>query len=89
MSILLEEAKVEELHPVHVPGVENKAADWLSRPAKRKSCPRPPELGEVQVSEVRPRGEGFYPLPTPGRQPELWGASSGEADTGPWMSLFK
>ena len=89
LGILLETAKVEDLHLVHIPGVANKVADYLSRPSKWKGTSRPPELGDVQISECESRGEGYYALPAPGRRPELWGATDGEDGLGPWFSLFK
>ena len=89
LGILLEKAKIEDLYLVHIPGVANKVADYLSRPSKWKGSPRPPELGEVQISECESRGDGFYALPAPGRRPELWGASEGEDGPGAWFSLFK
>lgn len=89
LGILLEKAKVEEMRPVHIPGVANKAADYLSRPSKWKGTPRPAELGDVKITEVGPRSQGFYQLAPPGRKPDLWGASEGEEGLGPWHSLFK
>ena len=89
MGILLEKAKVEEMKLVHIPGAANKTADYLSRPSKWKGTPRPPELGDVKVTEVGPRGPDFYQLAPPGRKPDLWGASEGEEGLGPWYSLFK
>ena len=89
LGILLEKAKVEEMKLVHIPGAANKTADYLSRPSKWKGTPRPPELGDVKVTEVGPRGQDFYQLAPPGRKPDLWGASEGEEGLGPWYSLFK
>jgi len=89
LGILLEKAKVEEMKLVHIPGAANKTADYLSRPSKWKGTPRPPELGDVKVTEVGPRGPDFYQLAPPGRKPDLWGASEGEEGLGPWYSLFK
>eukprot|EP00435_Cladocopium_sp_Y103_P029227 s2680_g7.t1 len=89
LGILLESAKIEDIQLVHIPGVANKVADYLSRPSKQRNGPRPPELGEVQISECEPRGDGYYSLPPPGRRPELWGASEGEDGQGPWLSFFK
>ena len=80
---------MEDLRLVHLPGVANKAADYLSRPSKWKDSPRPPELGEVKVTEVGERGADFYPLAPPGRRPDLWGASEGSEGPGPWLSLFR
>lgn len=89
LGLLLETAKVEDLYLVHIPGIANKVADFLSRPSKWKDKPKPPELGEVQISECELRKEGYYPFPTPGRRPDLWGASEGDNGPGPWLSLFK
>ena len=89
LGILLEKAKVEDMRLVHIPGVANKAADYLSRPSKWKGTPRPTELGDVKITEAGPRSEGFYQLAPPGRKPDLWGASDGEEGLGPWHSLFK
>eukprot|EP00435_Cladocopium_sp_Y103_P075331 s22_g56.t1 len=83
MGIWMELFRVEDVQLQHIPGIANKVADWLSRPSKWKSSEKPAELGDVAISNCAERGEGFYPLPPPGRKPELWGASTGEADKGP------
>eukprot|EP00435_Cladocopium_sp_Y103_P068805 s699_g32.t1 len=79
LGILLETAKVEDIRLVHIP----------SRPSKWKGSSRPPELGDVQISECEPRADGYYPLPPPGKRPDLWGISEGDEGHGPWFSLFK
>eukprot|EP00435_Cladocopium_sp_Y103_P069897 s29_g34.t1 len=88
MGIWMEAYRVEDVKLLHIPGVANKVADWLSRPSKWKSTEKPAELGDVTISGCVDRSGEFYPPPPPGRKPELWGASTGEADTGPWHTLF-
>eukprot|EP00435_Cladocopium_sp_Y103_P001861 s2500_g1.t1 len=88
LGIALELFKVEDIRLSHLPGVANKVADFLSRPSKWAGQAKPAELGDVKVSETAPRTEGFYPLDSPGRKPDLWGATGPDQGRGPWHTLF-
>lgn len=86
LGVLLERFRVEDARLQHIPGAANSVADYLSRPSKWEKSPRPPEIKEGNISVSAVRGDDFYPLPTPGRRPELWGKSEGNDPTGPWMA---
>lgn len=86
LGVLLEKFRVDDAQLQHIPGAANTVADYLSRPSSWEKSPRPPEIkpGAISVSEVR--GDDFYPLPTPGRRPDLWGKSAEDDRSGPWSS---
>ena len=86
LGVLLERYRVEDAKLQHIPGVANKVADYLSRPSMWGKSTRPPEVGEGTISASVVRDDDFYPLPTPGRRPDLWGKSEDTDPTGPWMS---
>ena len=82
----MEKYKVEDARLQHIPGVAIKVADYLSRPSEWSMSPRPPEIKEGAISASAARGDDFYPLPTPGRCPDLWGKTADSDLAGPWMS---
>ena len=78
IGILLERHQVEHVKLQHVPGVANVVPDYLSRPSTWATKALPSALEGIKVASCKARGADFYPLPTPGRKPELWGASTRE-----------
>ena len=83
LGILLEKYHAESVLLRHLPGVANTEADYLSRSSTWATSNRPPSLEGKEFSGCRPRTGDFYPLPTPGRRPDLWGATSDDrAETG-------
>ena len=84
LSIFLERFRIEQIMLQHVPGVANKVADYLSRPSSWSTESLPSELHGIEISTGPSRHSGFYPLPTPGEAPDLWGAASMEEGTSPW-----
>ena len=84
LSIFLERFRVEHVHLQHVPGVANKVADYLSRPASWATQSLPEELHGIKIATGVPRSKDFYPLPTPGDAPDLWGASRSEEEISLW-----
>ena len=81
----MEKYKVETSSLKHVPGAANKEPDYLSRPSLWETTPTPEALKTVKVVKPRTRDGSFYPLPTPGRQPDLWASSNLEEDCSPWQ----
>ena len=86
LGILLEKHKVERIRLQHVPGAANVVPDYLSRPSTWSTKTLPTELHGIKIGTPRPRGGSFYPLPTPGRCPDLWGETASGAGAGPWRS---
>ena len=82
LGILLEKYKVERVRLLHVPG----AANVVRRPSLWATKELPKELHGVKIGTPRPRGGDFYPLPTPGRRPELWGVNASSDGAGAWAS---
>ena len=78
LGILFERHNIDETRLKHIPGVANKEADYLSRPSLWPTTPKPSSLEGRDFSSSRPRTGDFYPLPTPGRRPELWCVSPDE-----------
>ena len=76
MSLLLEELAIEKVTPVHIPGVANKAADFLSRPSQWDKVRLPKELEGVEIATPAGRNEFFYKLPSPAAAPDLWGVAA-------------
>ena len=73
LGITLETLQVEKLITCHIPGPANTVADYLSRPAKWSKVPRPDVLADFNIQVIEGRDEGFFSLPSPRSQPELWG----------------
>ena len=86
LALLLEKYGVEDVLLQHVPGVANGLADYLSRPSCWATTPRPAGLEGKEFSLARPRVGDFYPLPVPGRKPELWGSTNLDDEPGAWLS---
>ena len=86
LAILLEKYGVEAVALQHIPGVANEVADYLSRPSSWESKPKPQALQGREISTARGRGGDFYPLEPPGRQPDLWGSSQIDDESGSWLS---
>lgn len=84
LGIMLERFKVEEVKLLHIPGAANTTADYLSRPSIWKDKEKPEALRSVKVEAGRVRNAEFYPLPTPGRAPDLWLASVSEDGQSAW-----
>ena len=76
MSLLLEELGIEKVTPIHIPGVANKAADFLSRPSQWDKVRLPKELEGVEIATPAGRNEFFYKLPSPAAAPDLWGVAA-------------
>ena len=70
----------------HVPGAANVVPDYLSRPSLWATKEVPKALAGIKVATGKQRGASFYPLPTPGRKPELWGASTREEAPSAWLA---
>lgn len=73
LGIALEDAAVERVKTTHLPGAANIESDWLSRPSKWASEAVPANLRNVNIAKLDGRDDNFWDLPTPGRQPDLWG----------------
>ena len=73
LAVALEELAIDQLYTTHIPGVANKAADWLSRPSTWDDVLMPDELMGIKIVAADPRPKGWYALEPPGVQPELWG----------------
>ena len=86
IGIVLEELQVEKLRGVHIPGVANDMADWLSRPEKWLS-PRPPALKDVKILSTERRSVDFYVLPSPRSSPSLWGQTEEAPLHNAWEAL--
>ena len=86
IGIVLEELQVEKLRGVHIPGVANDMADWLSRPEKSLS-PRPPALKDVKILSTERRSVDFYVLPSPRSSPSLWGQTEEAPLHNAWEAL--
>ena len=85
ISIACELAGIEAIHARHIPGSANVNADYLSRPSKWASTPRPSEIKDLPLSPAPDREASFYRLPTPRAKPELW--ASNVAASNAWASL--
>ena len=60
LSLAIEEAGIERLEPVHIPGSANVAPDFLSRPSKWATVSMPTELHGVNIETPEVRVEDFY-----------------------------
>eukprot|EP00435_Cladocopium_sp_Y103_P027802 s143_g6.t2 len=85
ISIACEGAGIENLVARHIPGTANVSADYLSRPSKWATAPKPPDLKDVPFTAVPAREASFYRLPTPKQNPGLW--MSNVAASNAWASL--
>ena len=62
LSILAEDAGIEEFRSRHIPGAANIQADYLSRPSKWKDSVRPAELKGMDLTKVeKPRFPCRFP----------------------------
>ena len=82
LSILAEEAGIEEFRSKHIPGTANVMADYLSRPSKWKGTVRPAELKGMDLSKMEKR---YGKLETPKVNPTLWGSNAAAKDA--WHTL--
>ena len=82
LSILAEDAGIEEFRNRHIPGAANVNADYLSRPSKWKDSVRPAELKGMDLTKVEKR---YGKLEPPRDNPSLW--SSGVAAKDAWHSI--
>ena len=87
LSIALEEASVERVKTMHIPGTANTEADWLSRPSKWSTEDIPARLRNVSIAKLEGRDPDFWDLPTPGKQPDLWGATEEAVVHSVWTSI--
>ena len=87
LSISLEEASVERVKTMHIPGAANLEADWLSRPSKWSTEPVPTRLRNVNIAKLEGRDPDFWDLPTPGQQPDLWGITEESVVHSVWTSI--
>ena len=78
LALILERLKVMDVSTMHIPGVLNLMADWLSRPHMRAE--KPETLEKVKMRAAK---EFKFELPTPGEHPGLWGGQPCEA----WLDL--
>ena len=85
ISIACEMAGIEAIQARHIPGSANVNADYLSRPSKWASTPRPTEIKDLPLSPAPEREASFYRLPTPRAKPDLW--ASNVAASNAWASL--
>ena len=86
IAIQCEAIGIEGLRTVHIPGVANSVADFLSRQETWESVDKPPDLANVPISkEDKARGPDFYVLPSPSASPDLWGSSA--VANSVWASL--
>ena len=76
LGLVLEELAIEQVQPVHIPGVANKVADFLSRPSIWASQRLPKELEGIEIACPSGRNEFYYKLPSPAAMPEFWGSSA-------------
>ena len=85
LAVVLEQLAIDDIKTIHIPGVANKATDWLSRPSAWDTKEIPDELLGVKVEHLGERKADWYKLPTPAAAPEMWGSSVHQH--GPWESL--
>eukprot|EP00435_Cladocopium_sp_Y103_P027534 s576_g6.t2 len=85
ISIACESAGIESLVARHIPGTANVSADYLSRPSKWATTPKPADLKDIPFTAVPAREASFYRLPTPRQDPGLW--MSNVAASNAWASL--
>ena len=76
LGILLEELEIEKVHPRHIPGMVNTAADYLSRPEKWEATELPVGVQGLKIQATAERDDKFWYLPTPQQEPDLWGKSA-------------
>ena len=88
IALCLEEGDVEKLEGIHIPGVANTEPDWLSRPEKWSKVAKPPLLQDLKVEVPLSRPAEYYHLPSPTKDPTMWGAGSDSVvGTGAWDSI--
>ena len=88
IALCLEEGDIEKLEGIHIPGVANTEPDWLSRPEKWNKVAKPPLLQDLKVENPRPRPAEYYHLPSPAKDPTMWGAGSESlVGTAAWDSI--
>ena len=74
LSVTMEALAIDSVLTTHIPGVANKAADWLSRPTTWEHSEMPDELLGIKVAITSPRPKEWYYLEPPGVAPHLWGS---------------
>ena len=73
LGLCLEEAAIEGLRAIHIPGKANLEPDYLSRPSSWKSNKLPTGLEGLEIKTESGPVADFYRLPTPKDAPSLWG----------------
>ena len=87
LALAIEEAGIERLEPVHIPGSANIAPDFLSRPSKWSHISMPKELHGINVETPEIRTAEFYRLPGPTEEPSMWGTGLVAAGAAAWDNL--
>ena len=71
-----------------MPGKLNECADWFPRLASPGAVDgkKPKELSGITITKPSRRDQSWYHLPSPGRNPDLWGNSATATPSEVWRS---